>query len=539
MRIRSTIALSALAIITPSAFAQFPRFNALQVSPVPNVPATSAVVTGGLTNSMLVCGYQSLTVPTGVGSGTTSQSRAFLWSVPTSSVNLGLPPGFGPFTGAQAKWVNDAGSVLAYASQFSPTSQFGNFVYTPSSSTWTQVSVPTGAPTSSFTVQILTDSGGVVGYYNGSGTIVPHRWQTPAGPSVQLPTPVPSLNGRQGTPIAANRSGQVLMTYIPAFAQNKVYVVGANNSVERILQSPAHMPTTENVGGINDAGEVVGWTGTSNSVGSEQRAFYWNAAGVPTQLFNETSLFQNAYSINNAGWIVGNGYTGRSGNNYLGVAGKIYIPSLGSTNLLPLVNAGQLPAGSIIERASSVNDSGQILVYVSGGATTNPNYILTPDNTCPLVSVNPPAALSLCNTTSFTLTAGGYAATPVSYLWRRNSQPLNGQNSPVLRITNATALDSGLYDCVISNTCGNAVTTPCNVTIAFTCGPADVGAAGGVYTPCGDGLLDNNDFIAFIDLFFAASPIADRGSAGGFPGTDNSWDNNDFIVFINQFFEGC
>ncbi len=66
---------------------------------------------------------------------------------------------------------------------------------------------------------------------------------------------------------------------------------------------------------------------------------------------------------------------------------------------------------------------------------------------------------------------------------------------------------------------------------------ADIGIAGGV--PGQDGQLDNNDFIVFIDYFFAQNPLADRGVTGGVPGTDGVWDNNDFIVFIDQFFAGC
>jgi hypothetical protein len=69
------------------------------------------------------------------------------------------------------------------------------------------------------------------------------------------------------------------------------------------------------------------------------------------------------------------------------------------------------------------------------------------------------------------------------------------------------------------------------------CGPADIGVAGGLNGS--DGELDNNDFIAFINYFFASNPLADRGVAGGLPGTDGLYDNNDFIVFINQFFAGC
>ncbi|HZW06710.1 MAG TPA: GC-type dockerin domain-anchored protein [Phycisphaerales bacterium] len=69
------------------------------------------------------------------------------------------------------------------------------------------------------------------------------------------------------------------------------------------------------------------------------------------------------------------------------------------------------------------------------------------------------------------------------------------------------------------------------------CGPADVGSVGGV--PGADHILDNNDFIVFVDLFFAQSPSADRGSTGAVPVADGAWDNNDFIVFIDQFFAGC
>ena len=69
-----------------------------------------------------------------------------------------------------------------------------------------------------------------------------------------------------------------------------------------------------------------------------------------------------------------------------------------------------------------------------------------------------------------------------------------------------------------------------------SCAP-DLGQAGGATG--GDGTLDNNDFIVFINYFFAQDPRADVGIQGGFPGSDNAWDNNDFIVFIDQFFAGC
>jgi hypothetical protein len=73
--------------------------------------------------------------------------------------------------------------------------------------------------------------------------------------------------------------------------------------------------------------------------------------------------------------------------------------------------------------------------------------------------------------------------------------------------------------------------------VVVGCGDADLGGAGGLVGP--DGVLDNNDFIAFINLFFASDSAADQGSAGGVPGHDGALDNNDFIAFINLFFVGC
>ncbi|MDP1661379.1 MAG: GC-type dockerin domain-anchored protein [Phycisphaerales bacterium] len=75
---------------------------------------------------------------------------------------------------------------------------------------------------------------------------------------------------------------------------------------------------------------------------------------------------------------------------------------------------------------------------------------------------------------------------------------------------------------------GNVALPPC---------PADLGRQGGLTGS--DGLLDNNDFIVFIDYFFVQNPLADLGSQGGISGSDGQFDNNDFIAFIDAFFAGC
>jgi hypothetical protein len=71
----------------------------------------------------------------------------------------------------------------------------------------------------------------------------------------------------------------------------------------------------------------------------------------------------------------------------------------------------------------------------------------------------------------------------------------------------------------------------------FTPCPADVGGTGGVHG--GDGHLDNNDFVVFIDYFFARDARADLGVQGGIPGSDGNWDFNDVVSFIDHFFNGC
>jgi hypothetical protein len=66
------------------------------------------------------------------------------------------------------------------------------------------------------------------------------------------------------------------------------------------------------------------------------------------------------------------------------------------------------------------------------------------------------------------------------------------------------------------------------------CSPADLGIQGGEEGQ--DRHLDNNDFIVFINYFFAHDARADVGRQGGEHGSDAAWDNNDFVAFIDFFF---
>jgi len=130
-----------------------------------------------------------------------------------------------------------------------------------------------------------------------------------------------------------------------------------------------------------------------------------------------------------------------------------------------------------------------------------------------------------------------------------NSQPRNGRDNalaagtyyvaavPYVAGTGTAALGTTEFGATNPDTAAHTVTLNLRYNLPLGCGPADVGSQGGVAGA--DGVLDNNDFVVFINYFFNQNPIADKGMQGGVAGADGQFDNNDFIVFIDQFFAGC
>lgn len=115
------------------------------------------------------------------------------------------------------------------------------------------------------------------------------------------------------------------------------------------------------------------------------------------------------------------------------------------------------------------------------------------------------------------------------------------QTSPPQHVQSIGLLNPGDYtfgyQCELSGIAALTV-APFEVNLRLGClSLADVGKAGGLPGP--DSQLDNNDFVAFIDLFFTNDDSADLGSQGGIRGHDGLFDNNDFVVFIDEFFAGC
>jgi hypothetical protein len=67
------------------------------------------------------------------------------------------------------------------------------------------------------------------------------------------------------------------------------------------------------------------------------------------------------------------------------------------------------------------------------------------------------------------------------------------------------------------------------------CGRADMGGPGASFGP--DGMLDQNDFVMFLQAWFANEPLADLGGPMS-RGEDGFFDGSDIVLFVEEFFEG-
>ena len=159
------------------------------------------------------------------------------------------------------------------------------------------------------------------------------------------------------------------------------------------------------------------------------------------------------------------------------------------------------------------------------------------DQTPPQIVAQPRVAAECTSgRAQFTVVATGGGA--LSYIWRRASVPIDAAANPSSRtstlvLNSVVPGDEQVYSCVVSNDCGSVTSNGARLMVDRP----DTGVAGG--SPGHDGVLDANDFVAFITLFFGANAWADVGMQGALLGSDGLWDSNDLVVFIDLFFRGC
>jgi len=135
---------------------------------------------------------------------------------------------------------------------------------------------------------------------------------------------------------------------------------------------------------------------------------------------------------------------------------------------------------------------------------------------------------------SITVSPGGSAqfsvvahgGNPITYQWMKDGHAMvdggrvAGAATATLTIQPVESSDAGGYWVIATAQCGSAVSNSATLTAVCL---ADFD---------GDGVVDFNDYLAFLNLFNEADPRADLDGDGGV-------DFNDYLAFLNLFNQGC
>ncbi|ROL62000.1 choice-of-anchor D domain-containing protein [Bacteroidetes/Chlorobi group bacterium ChocPot_Mid] len=121
------------------------------------------------------------------------------------------------------------------------------------------------------------------------------------------------------------------------------------------------------------------------------------------------------------------------------------------------VNINNANSSLLIIDSVSKSDEGEYDVIVFGACNTQTlsNKVTLSVKTKPVISVQPQdQTVSVGKNISFSVSA---TESITSYQWRKNEQNINGAVTNILTLQNVSVTDSGKYDCVIKNSCGESV----------------------------------------------------------------------------------
>lgn len=183
-----------------------------------------------------------------------------------------------------------------------------------------------------------------------------------------------------------------------------------------------------------------------------------------------------------------------------------------------------LPATGLLpvrgHSAAYVDSDASVLVVggdrPGGGQQRTVQRIVVP--AVPAITAHPiPATVCVGGPLSLSVTVSGTG--PYTYVWRRNSQPVAGQSQATLTIPQCAYSDAGLYDCVVSNSCGQDMSGGATVGVLPDLRPS--------------GTIDTADLTLFL-LFF------------GYEGQTTADINGDGVVntgdlprFLSSFGQTC
>ncbi len=189
------------------------------------------------------------------------------------------------------------------------------------------------------------------------------------------------------------------------------------------------------------------------------------------------------------------------------------------------------------------------------GATYYPNYLKASDlammdaigyddvDLCrsPLITAHPTGATrDVGGLVGFSVTATG---TGLTYLWQKDGVDLTsasgylGYATRSLSITNIEAGDAGAYRCVVTGSCGTAVSNPATLTVNTPGCPADLDDGTGTGTP--DGGVTVDDLVFFVGKFADGDVGADLDDGSGTGTPDGGVTVDDLVFFVTRFAGGC
>ncbi len=158
---------------------------------------------------------------------------------------------------------------------------------------------------------------------------------------------------------------------------------------------------------------------------------------------------------------------------------ELYQPRapIGPSGFVPLILADRVdyqtalpwPAGAVdggglsLQRRSPSLYGNEPTNWVAAAPT--PGAANGPGAVPPPIVTESPAGQSLLADATLSLQAAGSGAGPLSYQWRFNGRTIAGATNTALVLPYAQPEDSGLYDVLVSNAGGSAVSAPARVTV--------------------------------------------------------------------------
>lgn len=150
----------------------------------------------------------------------------------------------------------------------------------------------------------------------------------------------------------------------------------------------------------------------------------------------------------------------------------------------------------------------------------------------PVISHHPQNTI-VCFGGSATFSVTSTAGAIQTYQWRHNGMPIQGATLPYLTINDAAPSNDGVYDVVVSTSCGSTASNVASLTVCY----ADVDDGTGTGT-C-DGGVTIEDLLYYLVIFDAGLIRADvdDGTSSGTP--DGGVTIDDLLYYLDRFSTGC